>query len=1366
MNSITGCIFSGIHFKTLQPLAGYFPLINANTIPNRMLENLLRIICIICFGASLGVFADIRVIDDGERAGCFHDGTLFANGSMVPTMEPCLSCRCNINTLICSLRVCPEMPVPPPRGCILVQKKSGCCPYLSCKKYHTPYDGQNRRIVAYLDHYERETIDRVVNDNVLQRRSDDSDLDGTGEICIVNGTVYKSGSAMGSSSLCSYCYCIGGIQKCVKPKCMLNMDGCKPIFVDSTCCPVRYDCSSRNSGIVKASRFQIRSGNKHYLRVIGRTQRNRGCIINSTFYHEGQKLPTDPERHCDICFCIRGSRKCAPKKCAPPLKNCIPVVPKGQCCPSSYDCNNTREPGRQFDLFSLLFGPENNASTTDVSPTTVAFSSNGIKTSTEKTFFDAIREGLEYIDNSESTVADVLKQLNIINDTTTSTSTSTTETALLDKLDQEEDEDLGLFDILLGKTKEKDSEKSNSTEDYDEEGNADGEEVNSTEVTDTGNDKSGDNLLEKQVNNPEVITNKDTGNNTEEQKVEGGTKMEVTEDDLVDEDKVTVSIMSITDDDPTTDNPPSTIEYANEESDEYLYSTTAEEEDSTEFVDEEDNDVHEEEQIVTTTEPNTTEASSIQQDEQHTSTEVIASTEVESKNNGLDIRASTLPSIGNATEEEMNTELPPSTSALNNDHKDQTTETNGGDFFSALFNGLTKILEPTNNKTVSVGIVNKTNNDANDENVDAISESTPNGKSTSSTESSITVSPPVMEVTTEKPIPVSPPSINILTPMPTERTVIIKTNPSILEADYNFDYSEPTLPPSLPNLKIIPFLPTDAVKNDRKQMNYDYYGKLKPTPGYPSITEKHDNWGHPAGTGPKNSIAKIDYDVGYDHTVSYPSITEPYDENSSDRHKYEFSSFEYSDTSLEEMKNKFESPVAAEPYDFMKTEAPPTVNRFSPPAKTEGGFVPKDPMPEQFYYDTFHTTKFLIDLTTSAPNVLTTVNVSKTAITTPDPFKDVIKTEPPPDLSSLIVDKEKLLANGPQASKESEDDADFEKEIISITTDATYNFTSEYKDAKDDLVNDSNFMVNFYELSNVNISTSTVHPAVMQSNATNPIPPFSPVMSNTKTKLNTTENNYSFVAGLDSVLDLFFKDEGKNMSYEGITIPPFRTLPPANTKYELIKTYSPGSTHGDLDSSDSVEDLSILKDALFTGYEPKDSESYKVHSKVETSTEAKKPEDVPANDMPAFLAEPFNKLPFIKPSFPVKPPKEYHYNPMNSDLDLMLPSPGDTEMKTHFNVEGYKVISNDPTIAQTDSYVVNPVDINKLKQHQSGGGAQVFTKPDASNSINDPAGILKLAGCNIYGRMYRVGRIISELSGPCLECKCTEVGVNCTPLSC
>jgi len=54
-------------------------------------------------------------------------------------------------------------------------------------------------------------------------------------------------------------------------------------------------------------------------------------------------------------------------------------------------------------------------------------------------------------------------------------------------------------------------------------------------------------------------------------------------------------------------------------------------------------------------------------------------------------------------------------------------------------------------------------------------------------------------------------------------------------------------------------------------------------------------------------------------------------------------------------------------------------------------------------------------------------------------------------------------------------------------------------------------------------------------------------------------------------------------------------------------------------------------------------------------------------------------------------------------------------------------------------------------------------EPATPNSI---VGVLKLAGCNIYGRMYRVGRIISELSDQCRECKCTELGVECQPLYC
>lgn len=67
------------------------------------------------------------------------------------------------------------------------------------------------------------------------------------------------------------------------------------------------------------------------------------------------------------------------------------------------------------------------------------------------------------------------------------------------------------------------------------------------------------------------------------------------------------------------------------------------------------------------------------------------------------------------------------------------------------------------------------------------------------------------------------------------------------------------------------------------------------------------------------------------------------------------------------------------------------------------------------------------------------------------------------------------------------------------------------------------------------------------------------------------------------------------------------------------------------------------------------------------------------------------------------------------------------------------------------------------KEPSSPKGA---SKVEESKNSIDPSGLLKLAGCNIYGRMYRVGRIISELSGPCLECKCTDIGVQCRNLKC
>lgn len=103
---------------------------------------------------------------------------------------------------------------------------------------------------------------------------------------------------------------------------------------------------------------------------------------------------------------------------------------------------------------------------------------------------------------------------------------------------------------------------------------------------------------------------------------------------------------------------------------------------------------------------------------------------------------------------------------------------------------------------------------------------------TSTTVSKTTPMPP-----TAAPRPPSAaPSSSPLTPQaPLNKPLLFNSNPSILEADLNYDYGEPTLPPSLPNLKIIPFLPADAVQNNR---NTEFN---KPTGAYPISTENFKN---------------------------------------------------------------------------------------------------------------------------------------------------------------------------------------------------------------------------------------------------------------------------------------------------------------------------------------------------------------------------------------------------------------------------------------------------------------------------------------------------------------------------------------------
>lgn len=169
-------------------------------------------------------------------------------------------------------------------------------------------------------------------------------------------------------------------------------------------------------------------------------------------------------------------------------------------------------------------------------------------------------------------------------------------------------------------------------------------------------------------------------------------------------------------------------------------------------------------------------------------------------------------------------------------------------------------------------------------------------------------------------------------------------------------------------------------------------------------------------------------------------------------------------------------------------------------------------------------------------------------------------------------------------------------------------------------------------------------------------------------------------------------------------------------------------------------------------------------------------EDLPAKSS-IFLQRPINQLspsfigsasfPSLTSSNTIESKHSFQSNPIRSELNLIIQELNKNKQSdefshtNNFSSENYQVLPADTNISNTESYVVNPVDVSKLKQHQSIGETKIFTPP-----LKDPAGLFKLDGCNIYGRMYRVNRVIAELSSPCLECRCTEVGVSCTPLSC
>ncbi|KOX68509.1 Extracellular matrix protein FRAS1 [Melipona quadrifasciata] len=226
-----------------------------------------------------------------------YEGRRYQEGTSVVTSEPCLQCRCSDGALRCRLRVCPRLPNPPPAGCrVHSPGENVCCPELVCDE--TRYDAMNMLRRSNVRVEESEKIEAPQN----------SRFQG----CLHEGVRYGPGSAMMGSRRCEYCYCISGTRRCIRPRCLLPLPGCTPLYAPQSCCPVAYNCTR--------------------------------CRVGSRIYEEGEMVrDIEWKAACDNCFCAMGAVRCVPLACAPPLQGCSPIVREGHCCPSTYNCSGSIE---------------------------------------------------------------------------------------------------------------------------------------------------------------------------------------------------------------------------------------------------------------------------------------------------------------------------------------------------------------------------------------------------------------------------------------------------------------------------------------------------------------------------------------------------------------------------------------------------------------------------------------------------------------------------------------------------------------------------------------------------------------------------------------------------------------------------------------------------------------------------------------------------------------------------------------------------------------------------------------------------------------------------------------------------------------
>uniref|UniRef100_A0A182K4B9 VWFC domain-containing protein n=1 Tax=Anopheles christyi TaxID=43041 RepID=A0A182K4B9_9DIPT len=222
--------------------------------------------------------------------------------------------------------------------------------------------------------------------------SDQTELENYGEAtgCYYNYNHYGEGDRIMTNEPCLNCTCHDRMLMCYLRVCPFT----KAIGQDCTiekredqCCPVitcpevevqlvnHQTTASPSNALGASSSSEVGSLDQY------------GCSINERFYPEGAQVPSNPQKPCELCYCIRNMTTCVMQECTLHIDGCQPIYNKGVCCPVKYDCEHDKDT-------TLMLEDE---STTTVRPTPGFILTTTVSPSMST---DCVHSGETYADGS------------------------------------------------------------------------------------------------------------------------------------------------------------------------------------------------------------------------------------------------------------------------------------------------------------------------------------------------------------------------------------------------------------------------------------------------------------------------------------------------------------------------------------------------------------------------------------------------------------------------------------------------------------------------------------------------------------------------------------------------------------------------------------------------------------------------------------------------------------------------------------------------------------------------------------------------------------------------------------------------------